>query len=76
MEGGRIAEIQSRLVMLLRHCRATVNEYLQTWKLKLSTSETVLAAFRLNYKEVKRELKVSTSITRPSPSALSVNTSE
>jgi len=37
---------------------ATVNEYLQTWKLKLSTTETVSAAFHLNNKEAKRELKV------------------
>ena len=37
---------------------ATVGEYLQTWKLKLSTTKTVLAAFHLNKKEAKRELKV------------------
>jgi len=34
---------------------ATVNEYLQTWKLKLSTTKTVSAAFHLNNKEAKRE---------------------
>jgi len=38
---------------------ATVGEYLQTWKLKLSTTKTVSAAFHLNNKEVKRELKVN-----------------
>jgi len=37
---------------------ATVVECLQTWKLKLSTIKTVLAAFHLNNKEAKRELKV------------------
>jgi len=35
---------------------ATVGEYLQTWKLKLSTTKTVSAAFQLNNKEAKREL--------------------
>jgi len=37
---------------------ATVGEYLQTWKLKLSTTKTVSAAFHLNNKEAKRELTV------------------
>ena len=37
---------------------ATVGEYLQTWKLMLSTAKTVSAAFHLNNKEAKRELKV------------------
>jgi len=36
---------------------ATVGEYLQTWKLKLSTTKTVSAAFILNNKEAKGELK-------------------
>jgi len=36
---------------------ATLVEYLQTWKLKLSTTKTVWAVFHLN-KEAKRELKV------------------
>jgi len=35
---------------------ATVSEYLQTWKLKLSTTKTVSAAFHLDNKEAKREL--------------------
>ena len=38
---------------------ATVGEYLQTWKLKLSTAKTVSAAFHLNNKEAKREMKVN-----------------
>jgi len=38
---------------------ATVGEYLQTWKLKLSTTKTVSAAFHLNNKEPKSELKVN-----------------
>ena len=37
---------------------ATVSEYLQTWKLKLSTTKTVSAAFHLKNKEAKRKLKV------------------
>ena len=37
---------------------ATVGEYLQTWKLKFSTTKTVSTAFHLNNKEAKRELKV------------------
>ena len=38
---------------------ATLGEYLQTWKLKLSTTKTVSAAFHLNNKDDKRELKVN-----------------
>ena len=37
---------------------ATAGEYLQTWNLKLTTIKTVSAAFHLNNKEPKRELKV------------------
>jgi len=37
---------------------ATLGEYLQIWKLKLSTNK-VSAVFRLNNKEAKRELKVN-----------------
>jgi len=40
---------------------ATVGEYFQTWKLKLSTTKTVLAVFHLNNKKAKRELKVNHS---------------
>jgi len=32
---------------------------MQTWKLKLGTTKTVSAAFHLNNKEAKRELKVN-----------------
>ena len=38
---------------------ATVGGYLQTWKVKLSTIETVSAIFHLNNKEAKLELKVN-----------------
>jgi len=37
----------------------TVGEYLQTWKLKLSITKTVSAAFHRNNKDAKRELKVN-----------------
>ena len=38
---------------------ATLGEYLQTWKLKLSTTKMVSAVFHLNNKEAKREMKVN-----------------
>jgi len=38
---------------------ATLGEYLQTWKLKPSTTTPVLAVFHLNNKQAKRELKVN-----------------
>jgi len=38
---------------------ATVGEYLQTWKLKLSTTKMVSGAFHLNNKDAKREMKVN-----------------
>jgi len=34
---------------------ATIGEYFQTWKLKLSTTKTVSAVFHLNHKEAKCE---------------------
>ena len=37
---------------------STFSAYLQTWSLKLSHTKTVTAAFHLNNKEAKRELKV------------------
>jgi len=37
---------------------ATIGKYLQTWKLKLTTTKTVSTAFHLNNNEAKRELKV------------------
>jgi len=51
----------------------TVGEYLQTWKLKLSTTKTVLAAFHLNNKEAKHELQVKYN-NETQPSLLSPNT--
>ena len=38
--------------------RGGVGEYLQTWKLKLATTNTVSEVFHLN-KKAKRELKVN-----------------
>ena len=38
---------------------ATLGEFLQTWKLKLSTTKTVSVALHLNNKEAKRKLKVN-----------------
>jgi len=38
---------------------ATLDQYLQTCKLKLSTTKTVSAVFHLDNKEAKRELKVN-----------------
>ena len=37
---------------------STLSAYLQTWRLKLSHTKTVMAAFHLNNRETKRELKV------------------
>ena len=37
----------------------TIGEYLQTWKLKLSTTNTVSTVFHLNNKEAKRQLVVN-----------------
>jgi len=37
---------------------ATLSEYFQIWKLKLSTTRTVSAAFHRNKMEAKRQLKV------------------
>ena len=37
---------------------STLSAYLQTWRLKFSHTKTVTAAFYLNNREVKRELKV------------------
>jgi len=38
---------------------ATASEYLQTWKLKLTTTKAVLAVFHLNNNDAKRELKIN-----------------
>ena len=37
---------------------STLSTYLQTWRLKLSHTKAVTAAFHLNNREAKRELKV------------------
>ena len=37
---------------------STLLAYLQTWRLKLSHTKMVMAAFHLNNQEAKRELKV------------------
>ena len=37
---------------------STLSAYLQTWRLNLSHAKTVTAAFHLNNREAKRELKV------------------
>ena len=37
---------------------STLSAYLQTWRLKRSHTKTVTAAFNLNNREAKRELKV------------------
>ena len=37
---------------------STLSAYLQIWRLKLSHTKTVMAAFYLNNREAKRELKV------------------
>jgi len=54
---------------------AIVGEYLQIWKLKLSTTKAVLVVFHLNNKEGKRELKINIT-TKPCPFAPSPHTSE
>ena len=42
----------------LRQDMSTLSAYLQTWRLKLSHTKTVTAAFHINKREAKRELKV------------------
>ena len=46
------------LELTLRQDMSTLSAYLQTWRLKLSHTKTVTAAFHLNNREAKRELKV------------------
>ena len=43
---------------ILSQDMSTLSAYLQTWRLKLSHTKTVTAAFHLNSREAKRELKV------------------
>ena len=55
---------------------STLSTYLQTWRLKLSHTKTVTAAFHLNNRETKRELKVYNNGRRlpfcPTPTYLGV----
>ena len=46
------------LEVTLSQDMSTLSAYLQTWTLKLSHTKTVTAAFHLNNREAKRELKV------------------
>ena len=46
------------LEVTLSQDMTAITEYLQTWRLKLSHSKTVTAAFDLSNREAKRELKV------------------
>ena len=47
------------LERVLSQDMTTLSNYLQAWRLKLSQSKTVTAAFHLNNQEAKRELKIS-----------------
>ena len=47
-----------RLEKTLSQDMSTLSSYLQTWRLKLSHTKTVTAAFHLNNREPKRELEV------------------
>ena len=47
------------LEVTLTQDMATLSSYLQKWKLKLSTTKTVTAAFHLHNREARRELKVT-----------------
>ena len=55
---------------------STLLAYLQTWRLKLSHTKTVTAAFHLNNREAKRELKVYNNDRRlsfcPTPTYLGI----
>ena len=55
---------------------STFSAYLQTWRLKLSHTKTVTAAFHLNNREAKRELKIYNNDRllpfRPTPTYLGV----
>ena len=55
---------------------STLSAYLQTWRLNLSHTKTVTAAFHLNNREAKRELKVYNNGRRlpfyPTPTYLGV----
>ena len=52
------SENWKHLERTLSQDKSTLSAYLQTWRLKLSHTKTVTAAFYLNNQEAKRELKV------------------
>ena len=52
------SEIWKDLEGTLSQDMSTLSAYLQTWRLKLSHTKTVTAAFHLNNQEAKRELKI------------------
>ena len=49
---------QKDLEVTLSQDMSTLSAYLQTWRLKLSHTMTVMAAFHLNNRDANRELKV------------------
>jgi len=44
---------------VLSKVMATIGEYVRSWKLNLKTTKTASAAFYLNNKEAKRDLKAN-----------------
>jgi len=54
MDWQAVARVQSKHM-------ATAGEYLQTWKLNLSTKKAVSAVFQFNNKEIKRNQKSATT---------------
>ena len=54
LEGTLNQDMSTLSIKICSH----VHTYLQTWRLKLSHTQTVTAAFHLNSKEAKRELKI------------------
>jgi len=68
-----------RLTNSRKGAKAIVGKYLQTWKLKLTTTEAVLAVFRLSSISTTRKLNVSwksTTTKKPCSSGPSTYTSE
>ena len=51
------------LEVTLSEDMSTLSAYVQTWRLKLSDTKTVMAAFQLNNREAKHELKVCNNDT-------------
>ena len=46
---------------------STLSAYFQTWRLKLSHTKTMMAAFHLNNLDTKHELKIYTTVDCPTP---------